>query len=129
MILEVNNRYFSVINLDDDLGDVYYSISVFDTSDNFLPIEGQISETLDNDPPLGNDTSNAEGTTGDPYEIIILAFDNIEIKQVLVYWEHGQKTGGGCVEHAARSPRKMHRRPASLSGPWQQFPREMAGGA
>ena len=88
------------IVLDDDLGNLKYSIQVNDTSGNYIRQSGQTVTVTDNDDPiLVSDDSPNSGTTGDEFVFNITVSDNIAIHSVNVTWNHGNLGGTAPLNH------------------------------
>ncbi len=86
------------IVLDDNLGDLTYSIRVNDTSGNFFQQAVQTIGVTDNDnPAIDSDDSLNSGTTGDNFVFDVTVSDNIAVDSVNVTWAHGGLGGNDAM--------------------------------
>ena len=86
--------WIGTIIIDDDMGNLTYTIFINDTSNNYHTETQQIIPVSDNDRPVINlDNSPDAGTTGDLFEFNVSVSDNIEIDTVFVEWAHGNLSG------------------------------------
>ncbi len=82
------------ITLDDNLGNLVYTVQVNDSSSNYVRGSQQSKSVTDNDnPSLVADNSNASGTTGDSFNFDITTSDNIDVESVNISWLHGSLSG------------------------------------
>ena len=82
------------IALDDNLGNLVYTVQVNDTSSNYVRGSQQSKSVTDNDnPSLVADNSDAGGTTGDTFGFDVTVSDNIGVDSVNASWSHGSLGG------------------------------------
>ena len=92
------------IVLDHSLGNLGYTIYIYDTSNNHNISSQQTVRVTDNDAPiLEDDHSPNNGTTGDRYQFSINATDNINISSIHVDWTHGNLSGNLSLADAGLS--------------------------
>ena len=92
-LTETNNFWLGTISLDNDTGQLNYTIYVNDTSNNYNISDVQTVNVTDNEAPDFTDNSPNNGYTGKKFELNISASDNIEVHKVFVNWGHGSLSG------------------------------------
>ncbi len=88
-----NGYWIGNATIDDNLGNLAYTIYINDTSNNYHTAAQQVIPVADNDRPIIVDNSPIAGTTGDLFEFNVSVSDNIEIDTVFVQWAHGNFSG------------------------------------
>jgi len=89
-----DGTWTGTILLDHSLDDLTYRITINDTSGNYLLGSIQTIRVTDNDPPrILYDGSEMTGYTGNVYQFVVEADDNIAVSDVYVVWAHGGLSG------------------------------------
>ena len=107
----VGGHWTKDITLDDSVSDLTYTFWINDTAGNMISDSGNSpAETTDNDAPtLVDDGSDASGTTGDSFDFVLDASDNIDAEADLtayVNWTHGSNSGNDSMVYSTGSWRK-----------------------
>jgi len=93
MTLLTNGSWIYTINVSDDLSDIVYTITAFDSSGNNFTSPPRRVQVADNDLPYLTDLTTDEATTGDDFTISVKAWDNIEVKIILIDWSQFSFSG------------------------------------
>ena len=92
-LFEENEFWYANITLDNDLGNLTYTIYVNDTSNNFNMSGLMTAMVTDNDIPNFIDNNPDNGTTGDRFTFNISTSDNVGVDSVHMNWSHGALSG------------------------------------